>query len=158
MSVFRVTSKPTFRELSGRFAKANQTLLDVRREEMRDLARQHVSILQRHAPRKTGAFAAGHRFRTYQRGDTIGYSTSAPQPLGKWLRPPGTRPHVIVPKASGYPLRFEVNGRIVRTYRVNHPGYRPKSDYVEDAYNEFRPQLQTALRRISTRYAAEVAS
>lgn len=48
----------------------------------------------------------------------------------------GSRPHVITPRRPGYPLRFVVAGRTVRTYRVNHPGtpaYRPMSDGLSRA-------------------------
>lgn len=156
MSQFRVTSKPTWKDLRGRWASANQQLIDIRRDELRVLARRHVIVLQKHAPKKTGKFASEHRFRTFQRGDSIGYTTSAPQPLGKWLRPPGTKPHVITPRGPGYPLRFTVGGVEVRAWSVNHPGYRPATDYVEDAYREFKPELRAGLRRISSRYVEQV--
>lgn len=34
----------------------------------------------------------------------------------------GARPHVIVPRGPGYPLRFKVGGMTVFARKVNHPG------------------------------------
>lgn len=157
MADLRITSTPTFRDLQGRFSQANAKLLSIKRDEMRDLGRGHVRVLQRHAPKKSGEFASGITFRTFAKGETIGYTTSSPQPLGKWLRPPGTKPHVIRAK-NAKTLRFfwAKAGRVVYPKSVNHPGYRPKSDFVEEGNKEYRPAMLAGLRRISTRYKDEL--
>ncbi|MGW2100356.1 hypothetical protein ACWCPX_22160 [Streptomyces olivaceoviridis] len=41
----------------------------------------------------------------------------------------GTRPHLITPRRRNGVLRFEVDGRVVFTRRVRHPGTRP-NDYL----------------------------
>lgn len=37
----------------------------------------------------------------------------------------GAKPHKIVPRGPGYPLRFQVAGKTVYAMSVNHPGNRP---------------------------------
>lgn len=157
MAVFSVEANPTFRDMIGRFVRAEDALLTARRVEMRTLGRLHRDAIKRKAPKKTGKFAAGIRFRTTQSGDSVGFTVSTPQPLGTFLRPPGTRPHVIRARRAKF-LRFEVGGKIVYTKSVNHPGYRPSSDFVEDAVDELAPERTRALRRISTRYIQEIKS
>ena len=151
---FRIEAIPTFREIGGRFAAANKDLLESRRDEMRLLGGRARDIWQEEAPKKTGEFARNIRFRTFVRGDRVGFTLSTPQPLKRWITE-GTRPHVIVPRGQGYPLRFEVNGRTVFAYRVNHPGTKPHP-FDERAAASFEPEAQQALRRISTRYIAKI--
>lgn len=43
--------------------------------------------------------------------------------LGRVVTPP-SRPHTIEPKGP-YPLRFQIGGRWVSTYHVDHPGSNP---------------------------------
>ena len=156
MSVFKVTSNPTFRDMKGRFAKANTSLLNARRQEMKSLGRKHKDALKRFAPRDTGKFAAGIRFQTFQRGDSIGFTVSTPQPLGTWLRPPGTKPHTINPRRPGGMLRFTVNGVEVFARSVKHPGYKPPNDFVKEATESMQTERLRALRRMSTRYIEQV--
>jgi len=157
MPAFTVTSIPTFRDLQGRFAKAEKALIDERRKQMRSLGRMHVEAIQRFAPKKTGEFARGIRFRTKQSGDSVSFSVSTPQPLGRWLRPPGTKPHVIRAKRAKY-LRFywPKVGKVVYFTAVNHPGYRPKNDFVKQGVDSLEKERGIALRKISTRYISEI--
>jgi hypothetical protein len=116
-----------------------------------------VQLQQDEAPKgQTGKFAKGIRFRSFQTGDTVGFTTSIPQPLGKWITG-GTRPHVITPKGPGYPLRFfwAKLGRVVYAYRVNHPGTKA-NPFVKRAYDRWRPKAETEMRRISTRWVSTV--
>lgn len=154
----QVTVKPTWRDLRGRFSKAEQALLDARRDELRELGQEAVAFLRDEAPKgQTGEFARKIGFRTYQRGDTLGFSTHMPQPLGKWIVH-GTDPHVITPKGAGYPLRFfwPRLGRTVFFYSVNHPGTQA-NPFVDRAYRRWKPGAQAALYRMATRYAATVS-
>lgn len=157
MTVYRVTSNPTFRDMSGRFSKAEKALLAARRSELRKLGRLHQQAIQRAAPKKTGEFARGIRFRSFEKGDSVGFTVSTPQPLGKWLRPPGTKPHTITARRAKY-LRFywPKAGKVVFFKSVQHPGYKPDSDFVEDAVDSLADERRAALRRISTRYINEV--
>lgn len=156
MPVFKVESNPTFRDIQGRFARAEKSLLDESRKQMRTLGKAHVQAIQRFAPKKTGAFAAGIRFRSFQSGDSVGFTVSTPQPLGKWLRPPGTKAHVIRAKNANM-LRFVARGgNVVFAKSVNHPGYRPSSDFVKDGIDSLESERRVTLRRISLRYIEQV--
>ena len=153
-TAFRIESIPTFRAINGRFAVAEKELLEARRDEMRVLGAKARDIYQEEAPKKTGEFSRNIRYRTFVRSDSVGFTVSMPQPLGKWITD-GTRPHVIRPRGQGYPLRFTVNGRTVYAYRVNHPGTKP-NPFTERAAARFEPEGQKALNRISLRYIAKV--
>lgn len=60
----------------------------------------------------------------------------------------GTRPHIIVPKRATA-LRFSVNGQVVFTRMVNHPG-TPPNDFMGRAAlrakHEFVPKMLPALQ------------
>jgi hypothetical protein len=154
MSVIRYEAKPTFRDISGRFTTATDELLESHREWARDEGRRFVSIAQRLAPKRSGKFAAGIRFRTTAGTNSVGLTASVPQPLGDWIIK-GTPPHVI----SGRPyLSFfwERAGRRVVFRSVNHPGTKP-NPFIRDAYDEWLPGATSAFNRISVRWAARVA-
>jgi hypothetical protein len=156
--LFKLEINPTFRDIEGRFTKADNQLLSDRREQVKDLARQHVLYAQDEAPKRTGDFAKGIRFRSFVSGlDSIGYTLSDPQPLGKWIRL-GTKPHTIEPKGAGYPLAFywAKIGGMMFTYRVNHPGTKP-NDYMARANDRIEPEMDRTTARISTRYVKTIA-
>ena len=56
----------------------------------------------------------------------------------------GSRPHEIVPRRANF-LRFEVDGRIVYTKHVNHPGNRPFR-YMRGGFEDMQPQGIEAIR------------
>lgn len=157
-SLFKLEINPTFRDIEGRFTKADKQLLDNRREQVKSLARQHVEYAQDEAPKKTGEFAKGIRFRSFVKGlDSLGYTLSDPQPLGKWIRF-GTKPHTIQPRGAGYPLAFywPKIGGMMYTYHVNHPGTKP-NDYMERANGRIESEMDKTTSKISTRYVKTVA-
>lgn len=60
----------------------------------------------------------------------------------------GTRPHVIVPKRAKV-LRFEINGEVIWTDKVDHPGTAPNDFFGrarDRAEAEFIPRLLPALQ------------
>jgi len=80
----------------------------------------------------------------------------------------GTRPHVIVPKAAGYPLRFRTGykprtgrgyryrgpgksvGPWVSTYKVQHPGTKAREfeKHIKRFYTpKYHRHMENALRR-----------
>lgn len=151
-AVFRLTSNPTWRDARGRFARAEQALLAARRDEYRALGAQARDALRAAAPRKTGKFAAGIRYRTFERGDDLGVTLSVPAPLGDYITE-GTKAHVIRPVSASV-LAFEAGGETVFARYVNHPGTRP-NPFIARTLDGLQPQIETAQRRISTRFEAE---
>ena len=153
-SLFSVTSKPTFRELDGRFAKADAALLAAKREGMRALAGRFVTYAKDEAPKRSSRFSKAIRSRSFIEGDTVGFRIFSPQPLGTWIIE-GTDPHPIVAKNAKF-LRFRwPNGpdgdKIYYFKSVRHPGTKPNR-YHERAHQRWLPEAQRELRRISTRY------
>lgn len=167
-------SRP-LRDLQGRFARADQALLDIRLDELRGLRQRHVQALQREAPKgKTGKFAKGIHGRVFQRGDEIGYMIFLPQPIATFIIK-GTRPHRIYPRRAGA-LAFmweRIGKRVVvpagggfRSHHrggaffsgkgyVDHPGTRP-NPFDERAQLAMADDIRYMQRRIGTRYVTEV--
>lgn len=156
--LFKLEINPTFREFDGRFAKATDQLLDDRRKQVKSLAAQHVGYMQDEAPKKSGEFAKGIRWRSFVKGTaSLGYTISEPDPLGRWIRL-GTKPHTIQPKGAGYPLAFywAKIGGMMYTYKVNHPGTEPNR-YDLRANERIEPEQQQTTAKISTRYVTMIA-
>lgn len=151
---FTLRAVPTFADLRLRFTRARGRLLEIRRDEMRPLSQAMVAYLQEEAPKKTGEFSRRITARTFIDGDTVGFTTSSPQPLGKFIVG-GTKAHEIRPRGQGYPLHWQKGGVDYYAYRVWHPGTQP-NDYVSRAVKRFEPETRSFLRRITTRYIAEV--
>lgn len=174
-AVIRYESRPTFRDLQGRFARAEKELLNIRRDEMRAEGRELRDLVQSEAPEgETGEFKKGITFKTFQRGDVIVLTIGIPMPLGKFIRE-GTKPHTITAK-NARALRFEVGGQVVVVpkgggfkshYRdgvlwsgkgfVDHPGTKP-NDFLKRGHDKWLPRGEKALNRISTRWQQIVVS
>lgn len=95
------------------------------------------------------------------------YPTGPHKMLWVWTSE-GTRPHTIVPKAAGYPLRFRTRyqprtkpgykyrgpgkavGPWVAAYRVQHPGTKPREfeKHIKRFYQpKFKRHMENALQR-----------
>lgn len=151
--LWQFQSIPTFRDLQGRFTKAEEQLLESRRDLMRDLGKRYTEIARDEAPKRTGQFADNIRFRTFIEGNSLGFRISSPQPLGKFIVL-GTKPHVIAAKNVQF-LRFYwekgPEGPGVYFFRsVNHPGTKPNR-FHDRAYRKWRPEAESSLKMISTR-------
>lgn len=156
--LFKLQIDPTFRDIEGRFTKASTQLLAGRREQAKDLARQHVEYMQDEAPKKTGEFARKITFRSFVSGvSSLGYTITEPDPLGRWIRL-GTKPHKITPKGTGYPLAFywAKMGGMFYSYSVNHPGTKPNR-YDERANKRIESDMEKTTAKISTRYVTMIA-
>lgn len=89
---------------------------------------------------RPGGYARS-KLRTLERGrDGLGpyrlVGTDATSPEGTnypAIVQYGQKPHVIVPKGPGYPLRDPRTGRVFG-YRVQHPGARPNPWATRSAY------------------------
>ena len=124
-----------YRDVLGRFERRTENLAAIRRDLAREAGRVTTKQLQIHAPRKTGKFAAGLYYRTYDRGDEVEVRFYAGGEHG-YLLPflaYGTVDHII-PKggsaaqiAKGYPLRFfwekgPKGPGMYAYWSVHHPG------------------------------------
>jgi len=154
-----------FRDSLGRFARRSPLMVSRRREAMRDAGRTTVKAMRFAAPKKTGEFARGIVFKTFERpGSTVMkvYATGEHAFLLPLIRY-GTDPHPI-PKggsaemmAKGYPLRFywEKGPRgpgIYRFWSVNHPGTDP-NPFVDETVAEIEPEILEGLRRAAASVA-----
>ncbi len=153
---YKLTIKPTFRALNGRFTKANKKLLKERREDLKKEGRRYVKLAQAEAPRRTGEFASNIRFRTTTEGGNLIMSVSTPDPLGKWIIS-GTKAHPIPrsPKPVGTALRFVIGGQVFFRRQVQHPGTKA-NPFMGRATRRWFPGARKMLNRISTRYVSEI--
>lgn len=159
---YRVKTDPPLRDLEGKFTKATQAMLDKRRDVLRDEGRRLVELMREEAPRRSGEFARGIRFRTKQEGANLVLEVTTPQPLGSWIIE-GTRPHVITPKRAkalrwfpqgsigGIEPDFSLSQAIFAT-RVNHPGTDPNRFHGR-AVRRWKPGARSALRAIAKSYS-----
>ena len=157
MTYFRVESRPTFRDLQGRFTRANEALLDIRREEMRGLGRQFVSIAGEESPGGTGhTVARGIRFRSFVSENSVGFSAT-PGQIGQWhiqgtgIYGPLRR---LIRSKSGKKLHFFIDGQ--EFFRWTVKGIKPNA-FFERAHKRWLPLAEAALRRISTRWSDELS-
>ncbi len=150
---YKLTIKPSFRALNGRFTKASKALLNERRKELKAEGRRYVKLAQEEAPRRTGDFASNIRFRTTQQEGNLVLSVSTPDPLGKWIIE-GTKPHPIVAKRAKA-LHFFIGGAEFFRLSVQHPGTKPNR-FMGRATRRWFPGARKMLNRISTKYISEL--
>jgi len=169
--IFSIEVNPTFRDFQGRFTRAEEELLDARRDELRTLGRWIVANLKAEAPRgKTGKFRESIAFRTFQDGDSLSLQTYMAQPLGTFIIE-GTRPHqikarnanalyffwtkvgmyTVVPKKGNFKTHVSGDKLWVGKGYVDHPGTKP-NDFVGRVFVKLQPEIDKSLSRISTRF------
>jgi len=162
MPVLHITTQPSYRDVFGRFAKANQQLLNDKREMLRRLGRRWVEIAREEAPVRKGDFRKSIHFRTFEAGQTLELRGYSAEPLGRYIRE-GTDPHVIRARRAKV-LRFLwPNGpRSSSTFvgfhfypYVNHPGTKP-NPYHQRAYSRWQAEAGRELRRITVRYRSAI--
>lgn len=148
-----------YRDAAGRFAKRTKETVVRRREMVREAARALLSALKARAPKRTGTFAQGLSYRTYETGTATQarfYATGAHAFVLPFLTE-GTRPHPL-PKggspaqlAKGYPLRFfwEKGPRgpgIYRYWSVHHPGTDP-DPFIQQASSDASHQVHATVQQ-----------
>lgn len=148
-----------YRDMLGRFAKRTTALAATRRELAREAGRVMVEQLKIHAPRKTGKFAAGLFYRTYEYGDrseTRFYAGGEHSYVLPFLAE-GTAAHPIprggtaAQQARGYPLRFfwprgPHGPGIYRYWHVQHPG-TAASPFIGRACATAQPRIAALMAR-----------
>jgi len=158
--LFTFTVSQNLRDIGRRyrrFSYGGGRLLEMRREEMRELGRTGVDILQEEAPKRTGRFAAGIRYHTRVVGSSLELRFTWPQPLGKWITGGtgiwGPRKAVIRPRKAKA-LRFWIGGKKIFAAWVR--GMKP-NPFADRALIRFRPYFGIAMRRIGRRVNLEIA-
>ncbi|MCP4933356.1 MAG: hypothetical protein GY927_03920 [bacterium] len=164
MTNFSLKVTPPFRDLKGRFAKADKALIEDKKSMIHAQARRMLGLGREEAPEKTGEFKRGISFKVFGSGKAIGFTIQLPQPLGLWIQG-GTKAHKIptggsaAQIAKGYPLRFywAKAGRVVTFWSVNHPGTK-KNKFMGRAYRRWLPGARKDLARIGRQYVRTLAS
>ena len=173
MAEIVTTVRPSYRDIAGKFVKADEQLLADKRDMARRIGQDWVKKMREEAPKKSGEFAKGIRFRTIVAGEQINMSGTIPQPLGEFIIE-GTKEHVIaarsagalaffwpkvgmmtfVPKQGGFPTHVNANGDlIIGKGFVNHPGTKPNK-FNERALAKWKPFAFSELARISVNWTA----
>jgi len=149
-----------YRDAQGRFAERSDLLATVQREEFRGIGREVRDAMRAEAPKKSGKFSRGIRFRTDVRQKSVTRLTMYVSGEHAFLLPmilKGTRAHQIplggsaAQMAKGYPLRFFwKNGPrgagIYRFWSVQHPGTDP-NDFVQRVRDAKAPHVKGTLQR-----------
>jgi len=153
-----IESRPTFRNLNGRYVKAHKALLEERRTKVRSMARRFVELAQEEAPEgETGKFKESIRWRSYTSSDSVGFTVTSKQPLGTFILK-GTKAHEIWPKNAKclhfYWPKANPPGYVCFGM-VNHPGTKPNK-FIGRAYKRWLPGARADLREISTAFVREL--
>ncbi len=159
---YKLEVTPTFRDLKGRFARAEKGLLSSYRGFLRDEGRRLVGFLEDEAPRSEEGegfdgvhFADQIRFRTFVEGEHVGFKVSMPEPLATYILD-GTRPHTISARsAKTLAFYWEAGPRGPDTYfyaEVRHPGTSPNR-FVGRAVRRWFPGFRGGARKTALRYS-----
>lgn len=180
-----VTFRPPFRDILGRFARADKQLLENKRKAVRLLGRRWVELAKEEAPEgKTGKFRESIRFQTFVKDKEVGFTSSAVQPLGKWIVG-GTRRHRIYPRNKGSLYFFwgkvgmytvvpkEGSGIFARHGHgftgkaygkfwvgkgyVNHPGTKP-NDYIERTYDRWVDEMGNEIDKVADKFVIDLVA
>ena len=121
-SGFTFRSAPTFRDLQGRFARAEKELLEARRAAMRALGRRFAGLAQAEAPGGAGHTVANQvGFQTFVEGGAVGFLARLGQ-IARWHVSGtglyGPRRRVIRP-THAQALHFFIGGR--EFFRAREP-------------------------------------
>lgn len=169
----KVTSRPTFRDLAGRFSRANDALLEERRHAMRDAGQKLVKEAQEKLDAKLGqrhGMREAIRFNTRKTGDTLSLSVTGPEKAKPhriaarnalalsffWDRV-GMR--TVVPRRGGFKTHVRGGVYWIGKGYVDHPGgslaplFQPILNRTLDEW--MRTDGERTLRRISTRWTTE---
>ncbi len=176
MATISFEVRPSFRDVKGKFAKADDELLRDKRDMMRDLGRVGVRLLKDEAPKKSGESANKIGFRTSQQGEVIDLAFTIPPPLKPFVIE-GTKPHeiaarnagalrffwpkigmmVMVPKGGGFKTHERDGTLWIGKGHVNHPGTKA-NPFNQRAYKIFRPIAAKRLAQIAVNWRENATS
>lgn len=156
MAGFDFRTNPTYRDMQGRFARANHELLEQRRDIMRGLAGRYVELAGEEAPGGPGGTVSKQLgYQTFNDGENLGFRLTAGQ-IARWhitgtgIYGPFKSPIVPV-KASVLHFTWKGKERFFASVRGVPPNAFPGR-----AYRRWLPGAREALAKISTGYIATV--
>jgi len=148
-----------YRDTLGRFAERSRRTVPAQRTMARAAGRELVRLLKMNAPKKTGEFAAGLYYRTYDRGNgtEIRFYVKGKHAYVLPFLVNGTVDHEIptggsaAQIAKGYPLSFfwekgPAGAGRYSYWSVHHPGTNP-DPFVGQARAAAEPFIHELLRR-----------
>jgi hypothetical protein len=145
---------PSFRDLQGQWATADQDMFEARRELMQTQAQRFVQLAGTEAPGGIGHTVANQiTYETYVNGQTMGFRIKQGQ-VARWqsegtgIYGPSGQP--IVPLRAQV-LHFFIQG--TEFFRRSVRGV-PPNDYMGRAYPQWLPGAQADLRKIAQRFIA----
>jgi len=161
MAQSSITFSPTFRDVRGRFARADAQMLANKQRAARFLGQKWVEIAKEEAPVKTGKFRESIRFHVFAKNTgsktraVVGFTTSSKQPLGRFIVE-GTRPHIITANRKRF-LRFfwPRAGKIVFFRSVHHPGTKP-NPYIDRAYIRWLSVMDKEIESVADKFVIDV--
>jgi hypothetical protein len=170
---YRIESRPTFRDVAGRFAKANEELIDEARRRLRSEGPVIVEIARKHLRAKTAPYSSaklevGIRYNTRITQQGVRLAVTAPGKAGphriyarraralafNW---PKVGMMTFVPKRGGFRTHVRNGALFVGKGYVDHPGgtlkplMEPIMEKTQDEW--FNTRGRVILSRISTRWA-----
>lgn len=157
-SGFTFELRPTFRDLRGRVAVANEDLLESRRELVRIEARRYVGLAEEEAPGGAGHTVANEiGYATFVEEDVIGFRARLGQ-IAKW-QAFGTGLygplHQVIRPRTARALHFFIDG--TEFFRAWVRGVRPNA-FLGRAYRRWFPGAGKNLRKIALRYSRVLSS
>lgn len=174
-----ITARPTFRDVAGRFAKANEGLLDSKRDALRREGAVLVQLVRAELNEKTKGrsdrLGSAVRFNTrVNNSNEVRLSVTAPAQAGPhriYPRNAGALAFswgkagafVIVPRAGGFRTHYGKDGILwVGKGYVDHPGGSLVplfSGVMDRALNSWQASGgNEVLRQIASRYIAQVGT
>ena len=131
---FTVEVKSDYRSVAEAFEDGLEDVL-------RKFAEKAVELAQSRAPKRTGYLAS----QISSVVDKNAVTVSAKAPYSAYVEF-GSKPHLIEPRRARA-LRFEVDGGVVYSKRVHHPGTQPQP-YLFPAVYGTLPYLIDGLKRL----------
>ncbi len=157
-SGFTFELRPTFRDLQGRFAEANEDLLESRRELIRIEARRYVELAGEESPGGPGHTVAEQiGYATFVEADVMGFRARLGQ-IARW-QSIGTGIYgpfgVVIRPKTARALHFFIDGE--EFFRAWVRGVKPNA-YLGRAYRRWFAGAGENLRKVALRYSRILAS
>lgn len=163
----RIETRPSFRDIRGRFIKAETAMLDGRLAKLGKQGQRFLRMARGEAPGRTlpGKLGIEYSFATKTR---VSFAIYGPEPLLTWVQQ-GTKPHPIFPRrANALRFHWERKGMLtlvpkggwfftgpgaggvfyIGKGRVDHPGTKANR-FIGRAYRRWLPGARADMAKLS---------